>query len=273
MKTAQTGIPSLTEGMAPELYTITLKNGTILYYTTFDTDLPYRSQSYLAGALNIERGDIVTSVGIEVNDLTATLYTTPGQTLFGLSLKEFTENGGFDGAWVKIERARKTRVTHLFEGQITDATPDEVKVVLTISSGPVLLNIMMPRNTYTPGCRYHVFDTGCTLTKDEWGVASAADTGSTTRHLLCDLSQSSDYFDLGSITCTSGANNGAQRTIREYTVGNVWLSFPLDHPPEAGDTFIAYPGCDRRRTTCVNKFDNEVHFSGVPYMPVPEASI
>lgn len=263
----------MTEGMVTELYTITLKSGAILYYTRFDIDLPYRGQTYLAGAFIFDRGDITLREGVEVDDLTVTVYTTPGQTLLGLSLKTFTENGGFDGAWVKIERARKTRVTHLFEGQITDATPDEIKVVLTISSGTVLLNVMMPRNTFTPGCGNHAYDTGCALTKDEWGVATAVESGSTNRHLLCDLSQSSDYFDLGSITCTSGANNGAQRTVHEYTVGNIWLSLPLDHPPEPGDTFIAYPGCDRRRVTCVNKFSNEPHFRGIPYMPVPEASI
>lgn len=35
----------------------------------------------------------------------------------------------------------------------------------------------------------------------------------------------------------------------------------------AGDTFRAWAGCDHLRTTCRNKFDNEINFAGQPYLP------
>jgi hypothetical protein len=43
--------------------------------------------------------------------------------------------------------------------------------------------------------------------------------------------------------------------------------------PNTGDTFTAYPGCDKTQNTCTSKFNNLVNFGGFPYVPVPEAAI
>jgi len=41
----------------------------------------------------------------------------------------------------------------------------------------------------------------------------------------------------------------------------------LPSPPQAGDVFKVYPGCNKRQDTCKNKFNNIVHFRGFPYIP------
>ena len=152
MKTALTGIPALADGVIAELYTITLADGTALYYTTAQQSLSYRGQGYLAGAFNLERATLSTRVGIEVDDVMLTIYANANDTFQGVSLPAFVNNGGFDGASIKVERARNAYVVHLFEGIVSDASADRTKIELTLSAATVLLNIDMPRNSYAAGC-------------------------------------------------------------------------------------------------------------------------
>ena len=132
----------------------------------------------------------------------------------------------------------------------------------------------MPRNVYTAGCIHTVFDGGCGLIKASFANPSAALSGSTNRVLLCELAQAPGYFDLGTVTFTSGANAGVTRTIKAYAVGAISLSYPLKTAPAVGDSFIAYPGCDKRMAeTCSAKFGNLPNYRGFPFIPVPEATI
>ena len=67
-------------------------------------------------------------------------------------------------------------------------------------------------------------------------------------------------------------NNGASRSVKSYTPGVITLSLPLLAAPGVGDTFNAYPGCDKQQATCTNKFSNKVNFGGQPYIPLPETA-
>jgi hypothetical protein len=88
-----------------DLYTITLRDGTILRYTSCDIDLVYSGQTYLANALKIRRGPITTSVGVEVDAVELTIECDGTDTLFGQPIPAFVRNGGLDGARVLIQRA------------------------------------------------------------------------------------------------------------------------------------------------------------------------
>ncbi|TAN71623.1 MAG: DUF2163 domain-containing protein [Methylobacter sp.] len=272
MKTAHPGIPELAVGVICETYRITLSNGTALYYTTGDVDINYYGQTFLAGELIFDRGPIRTVVGVEVDDVAVTVY--PGINGNSILSPEFVNNGGLDLAWLTIFRVRQNYGVCLFDGLISDATADRSKAELIASAGTLLLNIDMPRNVYTAGCIHTLFDSGCGLIKANFANPSAVLSGSTHRVLLCGLTQALGYFDLGTVTFTSGANNGVTRTISYSDIGNIRLSYPLKNAPEVGDTFIAYPGCDKRMAeTCAGKFSNLPRYRGFPFIPVPEATI
>ncbi len=272
MKTTYLGVPELPPGVMCELYRFRLADGAFSYYTSGDTDINYYGETYFSGRLNFDRSPIRTVVGVEVDDVTVTVY--PGINGDMMILPEFVSNGGLDGAWVTIFRVRQNYGVHLFEGLVSDATADRTKAELTISAGTLLLNIDMPRNVYTAGCIHTLFDGGCGLVKASFANPSVVLTGSSHRVLLCGLTQAQGYFDLGTVTFTSGANNGVTRTIKYYDVGAILLSYPLKNAPADGDTFIAYPGCDKRMTeTCAGKFENLPNYRGFPFIPVPEATI
>lgn len=82
-----------------------------------------------------------------------------------------------------------------------------------------------------------------------------------------------DYFDQGTITFTSGANNGITRQVKEYAANGTfttWLPFP--NTVAIGDTYSAIAGCSLRFSEdCIAKFDNVINFGGEPHRPLIDA--
>ena len=56
------------------------------------------------------------------------------------------------------------------------------------------------------------------------------------------------------------------RFIVSHTGNQIGINAPLQDL-ELLDSIRVFPGCDRRLTTCVNKFSNEDNFGGMPYIP------
>jgi hypothetical protein len=62
------------------------------------------------------------------------------------------------------------------------------------------------------------------------------------------------------------------RTVKNYSAGNVTVGFPLLNTPIANESFTIYPGCDKTRDVCANRFVNSSNFRGFPFIPAPEAA-
>jgi hypothetical protein len=70
--------------------------------------------------------------------------------------------------------------------------------------------------------------------------------------------------------CTSGANVGVSRTIKNGTgTGVIGVIAPWPFPVAIGDTFDFYPGCDKDGHLHT-KFSNLVHFAAEPFVPLPD---
>jgi len=103
----------------------------------------------------------------------------------------------------------------------------------------------------------------------EWNTVQSA-----SPNKIISLSAKPDsYYDNGQIVFTSGANNGLVKAIKQYLNQIFYFNSPLPFLANAGDTFIAYPGCDKTQVTCTNKFSNLMNFEGMPYVSVPETAI
>ncbi|MDO9414019.1 MAG: DUF2163 domain-containing protein [Pseudolabrys sp.] len=78
------------------------------------------------------------------------------------------------------------------------------------------------------------------------------------------------WFTAGKLTFTSGANNGLaievklHRKATDVTL-DLWQAMPQAIAP--GDTFTVTAGCDKRFTTCRDRFNNIVNFRGFPHIP------
>jgi len=78
------------------------------------------------------------------------------------------------------------------------------------------------------------------------------------------------WWEKGKLQPTSGNNDTVIRSVVKHSQGYVKLMIPLPEDLVVGDTFSAYPGCDKTGKTCDEKFSNYTHFLGFEYIPSPD---
>lgn len=283
MKNANTALQNLLTNQSAyfmaDFFTITLSTGTVLRYTTADVDLVANTFLFSSVGAYLARGNTRVTRGIEVDTLDVSIYAGLQQTVNGVPWLQAIANGVLDGATIKLERGFAADPSSaivgtiiLFSGRVAESTVGTSAGTLTVRSDLEILDIKMPRNLYQSGCINTLFDAGCGVNKVSFVSNAITASGSTQSILLCNLSQANDYFTFGEITMTSGANAGVRRTVRAYQTGQITLAYPLPKPVTIGDTFQAWPGCDKTSTGCA-KFSNTARFRAFPFVPVPETSI
>lgn len=287
MKTISSGLLSLLTSsktvLREELLTITLGNGSVLYYTSGQVNLTYNGHLFLAPNQGAnpgwKRGSVTTQLGVDVETMTLTLLGG-AQTMIGsMTLQAFAESGGFDGAIVEVDCLPMATwgntslgTYNLWTGVVGEVKPSRTQVEIDVQSMMRILQGSFPKNYFQPTCNHTLFDAGCGLAKASFAISGSVATGTwTTNQFNSNLTQADGWFALGWVQWTSGQNDGIVRTVKTYTNagGQVVLIDPLPYVPQSGDTFTAYPGCDKTQATCTSKFNNLAHFRGFPYMPVP----
>ena len=82
---------------------------------------------------------------------------------------------------------------------------------------------------------------------------------------------SADWFALGRVEWTSGANAGRRAEVSIHTVSAGIAQITLIEAPvraiTVGDGFFIQAGCDKQFATCRTKFGNGVNFRGFPSIP------
>ena len=261
------------------LYTITLRDGTAYRYTDCEIDLPVGGHVFLATGLLIERGELASKVGIQVDSLQVDIWADDGTVMLGMPFLQLAHNGGLDGARLRMDQifmatmgGTSAGALTRFEGRLSVDELTRFQARLTAHSDMELLNVQLPRNVLQPGCWNALYDTSCAVVKSGKAVSGVVSAGSTVRSINCNLAQAADYFTLGTIEFQTGENAGVVRSVRAYAPGVVEIALPLRAVPQTGDTFNAYPGCDGRQATCSGKFSNLSRFRAQPYVPVPETA-
>jgi uncharacterized phage protein (TIGR02218 family) len=289
-----------------DLYQFALSDGaTFLRYTTADTDVLYAGNVYTSKGPffdNIQsnsRGHW--KVGLDLDTFQVTVMPAAADPITGASYPAriygqpwiaAARAGALDGATVDVHRAYwaswPTRplpapgqlvptfvLVDYFAGRVAAVDLTRTEAVVSINSHMELLQRSMPRNVYQSACRWTLFDAGCALTRATFAVNGAVVAVTTNGNFTTNLAQAQDYFTLGMLTWTSGANVGFSRAIRQYTGtgGRIMLLAPMPFTVAPGDAFTAYPGCDKQLSTCINKFNNKVNFGGQPFIPSPETAV
>lgn len=269
---------SATQTYMADLFTITLSGGAVIRYTSADMAVTVNGNTFNLGPV-IKRGNTKLAVGISVDSLGVTLAADATVLINSIPLLQFIAAGGFDGARLALDRAFTSApgaawigVLPLFQGRISDTQASRYEASITVNSDSELLNVMVPRNVYQPGCGNTLFDGACGLSKAAYGVAltaiSATDAPKTTFNSAA--GQAAGWFALGFAVGVTGANAGVGRTIKAFSAGAITTIQPWPSAVVAGDTFAVYPGCDKTQGTCSGKFGNVARFRGHPYVPAPE---
>ena len=281
MKTATRELIDLLHGsdefLMADLFRITLSNGQILRHTNADMPVVWDGQTYEAHKLIIKRGATRVAVGLDVDSNTLEIAAEPDYRLEGLQWSEAALGGALDGARVVIERiffsdwATPVGAVVIFSGRVSDVSGSRSAVKVDVKSDIELLNVSSPRNIYQAGCMRTLYDGGCKVNREKFTVNGRVTANSATgTELACNLTQADGWFNQGVIKFTSGRNAGLSRTVKEHKGGRLSFALRLPSPPQSGDVFKIYPGCDKRQETCGRKFENIVHFRGFPYIPAAD---
>jgi uncharacterized phage protein (TIGR02218 family) len=275
-----TFLQNATEFRMADLYTITLKAGTVLRYTTWDSTLRVLGNSFLTGPPNIQRTAIEEQLGMDVSTIEVTITASPPDLLSGVPILQAIGMGIFDGASFKIERlfmdANNQQIGTVirfagFIGPVDELARGYAKI--TVNSGTELLSTQLPAIILQPGCTNTLFDARCGLNKAAFAETNIVQAGSTVNKIISLSTKVDDYYDNGQIAFVSGANAGLVKAVKQFLGQQFTFNSPLPFAPSASDTFVAYPGCDKTQATCTNKFSNLANFEGFPYVPVPETAI
>jgi uncharacterized phage protein (TIGR02218 family) len=281
-----------------DLYTFTLAGtlnaGLPLTYATTDTDVtvPYAvpvtyssRHVYFDQFANKAYGHW--KVGLDVDTWQVLCSPAPQALIGGQGFLAALRAGVLDGATVAVDRAifdnrvggrTLVGVVNVFTGRVAEIDLGRSNAVISVNSHLELLSVNMPRNLYQAGCRWTLFDAGCTLNAAGFAVSGtiAADAGSTNViSVSVGLPAGSRTYALGRLVMTSGQNSGFSRSIRAWTAGSpasFSLMAPFPFPLAAGDNFDAYPGCDKLENTCL-AFNNLSNFGGMPFIPAPETAV
>jgi uncharacterized phage protein (TIGR02218 family) len=283
VKTIASGLLSHIQGEVLTLNTcvlVTRTDGAIFGYTDCDTDLIVSGQLYKAST------GVITSQNTSADKFTVDQVEI---TSF-LDSSEMTEADVMAGKWdyaavsmFQVNRNNPSAgVYHMRDGllgQVAISSPIQFKAEHRGLAQFLQKNIGHP---VTPTCRWDLYSNSLTPAPGQpWGmcqvdptayaVTGVAVTSVTNNQAFhaSSLGQPATYFQGGTLTWTSGANNGRSMDIQaSATAGSIVLQLPMLNNIGIGDTFTIYPGCQKRFSQdCVAKFSNGLRFGGFKDLP------
>lgn len=246
-------------------------DGEVLAMTELDADVTYDSVTYQSSVSytpttidgtaslsvnNAETGGFLSINGISKADVVAGLYD--GATVYFL-LVDYSDN---------------SLVRHLGKGYLGEAEIKENSYTIEYRSLTQKLQQTVGRY-YTAECNAQLGDSRCGV---DLNTAELTKTGTVTSVTsnqvfaasgLPDSDTSDDYFNYGLITFTSGDNDGIACEVKDYNdaTGEFTTFIPFPYDIATSDTFSVYAGCDKRKATCIAKFDNVINFRGFDMIP------
>jgi hypothetical protein len=167
----------------------------------------------------------------------------------------------------------------IFAGKVGSVDTTNSVAVLSVNDYRDLLSISMPRRFYQGQCIHTLFDADCdadgNMNASSFAITGTVKSGSTQSSIVATATLSpagSGTLSLGRVVMTSGLNNTFQRTIKSWDgVSTLAVTPPFPFTASAGDTFTAFPGCDKTRSTCA-QFSNTANHGGEPLIPPPETA-
>lgn len=278
-----------------ELYTFEFADGSFAYFTDLDKTIFYDSKTFLGSTLRIEGLRVKLTNTFEVDEQEVRVSAYPDEALGTASFFTAVATGLLDNAKLTRQRAfwdpsadqrpfiifqnAPFEVVTLFIGFVSTITKlGQTHAEFKVKSPLRLLDMDMPRNSFSPGCLWTLFDAGCTLSKasftSAFTVASANPLGvvPTTPFTQTGADGIPNYYQ-GRLHFLTGVNAGLQVVIANNDATQFNLQYPLYAIPAAGDTFEASVGCSKLDTTCLAKFANKANFRGFPRVPPVVVSI
>jgi|SRR5579859_267658 len=251
------------------LWKVTLQNGTVLAFTSFDQPITYLGITYTPtnGVLPSANN---TNSDMSVDSLTLTGF------LDGTVVKDTDiRNGLYDYARVEQHIVNWSDLTQgdlllrtgilgtvkmvngLFDAEVRGLT-QYLSTLIGSLFGPICRAELFSdqSNTIDPGSKYL-----CHVKQSDYQQSGTLSFATDANHLTPTPGQlkmvgsvtpgavaPAGWFNDGVLTFTSGANNGFSFEIESWDGATLTMLLPMPNQPTGGDTFTIVPGCDKSAT-------------------------
>lgn len=246
---------------------ITRKDGEVYAYTNHDTEIEFNGIVYKPGLAGRDSA-FSHSADASVSNMEIQAYLesdeiTRGELYVGL----------FDGATVEVFVINYTDPTQgelkVMKGEFGEVQLKDEQAQVEFRSLAQYLQQNLGR-TYTNKCDVEKLgDSRCGVDLSTYAAVYTVQEIKEERHVfVIDGSESNEWYKYGEVVWESDTNNaGLSMEIKTEHNGEMSLLFAMPYDIQVGDTLVAYPGCDRAKETCKEKFDNVVNFRGFDMIP------
>lgn len=274
MKSVPSGLAAhLASGATAMAYCwrVTRPDGVVLGFTEHDRDLVYAGTTFSASS-GFTASQIQQSLDLSVDNMSAT---------GALSSAELTDAdilaGRYDDAVVElfwVNWADTSQGITIAAGNLGEVTRQGLAFSAEFRSIANRLNQKIG-TTCERSCSAKLGDSRCKvdLTAAAYKASATAGTaGLVTEITMAGLSgYAADWFTFGTLTFTSGANEGLPLDIKAHLrtsgIDILQLWSPTPFAVAAGDAATVTAGCRKTFPTCQKKFANVVNFRGFPHIP------
>jgi uncharacterized phage protein (TIGR02218 family) len=255
---------------------ITRRDGEIFAFTEFDRDLTidgltYRSREGLTPsaiafdldfqANNFEFTGLISDDGIAESDLRLGLFDYARVNLF---LVNYLDLPSSLTATPPKHLALPVRVM----GKVSHTEGDFTAELLGLSG------FLAGRSGWSTSrtCRYDLGDSFCGVDVASFKQTLTVNNSIEPLSFFATSTPSGDRYTGGKITFLSGNNEGLTVGVIKQNGNRFYLPAPLPFPVTNGDTFDAFPNCQKRLEDC-RSFNNRANFGGEDEIPGLDAYI
>jgi uncharacterized phage protein (TIGR02218 family) len=248
-------------------YKILRADGTVYRFTTHDAEVPYGGEVFSpVGSGSISDLKLTNTLAVDNQDLDV-LYTTITSAELRAGLFDDAEIWTFKINYMAPEDG----ILKLVYGKLGELEIKDNQAKIEIRSLTQQLTTPIGR-ILTPECDANLGDTRCKVSMGPFTHNVSVTSFTSTKKFIASGLASvglDNYFKYGKVQFTSGFNNGVKMQVEVSTnsTGEITLLESLPFALVNGDTFTAYAGCDRRKSTCKTRFSNVVNFRGFDGLP------
>lgn len=257
--------------MRVECYDFDLGEGNHVRLNNSNTVVTVAAHDYLP--VEMSRGEIEGDIGKGEQEVEVKFPRRSGGEM--VDYLEDLAGGRVDLIIISVDPDFTADAATIFQGAVEELFSDEITVGVTVKSQYARKATSSARLAVMPGCILELFSDRCSASDTDFQIYGTISSISldTPTHISFAVSGSgsmmpttpaADYFKLGRIVARR-ENRMIVSSVLDAT--EVALVVKLSGKVEVGEPFVAYAGCDRKQTTCRDKFSNYPNFLGFPYAP------
>jgi len=260
---AKTEIPNIAE-----LFKFTVGDD-IYYYTNYSRSITFGGNTYIKRSIDRSSYENDSQTSSDQIEITLPVVDFVLQFIVSNPIEDIE----IDISTLFIDSGFSYQI---FRGKYMDISGDDQSnsVKITFQANTEILRAEFPGRQYQSSCPFATFRKNCGLNREDFEVvAPVTISGSTLVSSIFDQKPSwmtQSYFDsINDDWLTFGfvifGNNA--RWITNHSGDTITLQQPFDSRLVNGSSVNAYPGDDKSRDTCENKFNNVARWGGFQNIP------